>query len=162
MEDIKRPTRNPQNTQPSPAVNDIASAPTESPVQNQAPQAQEPVQQTANPNMQPQEEGGQSPQVAMPPAKHPKKKGVVIAIVAAILVAILLIVTAVFIYLQSREDDNGQITETTESTAVESDDGRVDANDVEQAINEITQEMNALDDSGDFGQNDLTNSEIGL
>jgi uncharacterized protein HemX len=160
MEDIKRPKPNMQpNQAPQSAPTSIA--------QNAAPnnnsQSNNPTDITGFASVQTQTQDPQQEQSApkIPKQGKPKNKGVIIAIVASIILAILLIGVAVWVYMQSQNTTEDPVTTTTTEEVVE-DDGRVDAEDVDATIETVEKEINSLDDSGDFGQNDLTNSEIGL
>lgn len=146
---------NPQDNQPSQQprpMMDVAPprpAPTENLPANGGSEVP-PPDSTPNPQANPE---------PSKPAKPPKKKGVIIAIVAAVIVTLILISAAVYVYLRSQNSET-TAPETTETNQV--DDGRVGGDDVEQTIGEIDSALGSVNDSEDFGQNDLTNSQLGL
>lgn len=132
---------------------------------NNAPNQPQPMNDVAPQTTQPQsnQTPEQAPEVSVPGSKKPKSNSnTKLIIIFAVVVAVLLIVVAGFLYWQSQPET----TETTEEAPVAGqfteDDGVLDASEVDGEIQAIDDEINSLDDSADFGQNDLTNDQIGL
>ncbi len=104
----------------------------------------------------------ESPSPKPPEVKKPgRRKGPIIAIVLTIVVVLGLIAGAVFFYLQSR----GKTEEPVAQTPVEApllDDGQVDPEDIDVVVQKIDGSLTNLNDSADFGADDLNDSTLGL
>ena len=88
-----------------------------------------------------------------------KRKGLMFVIILAVLITLGLIGAAGYAYWQSRNKDTA--TETVQ-TAAPVDDGKVDATDIDPTTGEVDDALNSLNDSEDFGTDDLSDNGIGL
>jgi len=90
-----------------------------------------------------------------------KRRGLMAVIIITIIVTIGLIGAAGYMYWQSRNKQNvPAVTEPVNNC--DSDDGRVDAAEVDAATQEIDDALNSLNDSEDFSTNDVSDDGIGL
>lgn len=88
-----------------------------------------------------------------------KRRGLIFVIILAVLVTVGLIGAAGYAYWQSR---NSTPAETVQPTQAPVDDGKVDATDIDATTSEIDGALNSLNDSEDFGSDDLSDKTIGL
>lgn len=135
--DVQRPV-----SQPQPPIDIIPPAP------------QQPAPDNQGPSLPPQ-----TPQQT--PNKPGRRKGVIIAIVAVIVAALLLIAGVVFFYLSSQNKTEEPVAETPTETPLV-DDGYVDPADIDAAVQKIDSSLTNLNDSTDFGADDLNDSTLGL
>lgn len=132
---------------------------------NNPPNQPQPMNDVALQGSQPQgnTNSEQAPEAPVPGSKKPtSNSNTKLIIIFAVIVAILLIVVAGFLYWQSRPETTETAEEIPVAEQVTEDDGILDASEVDSEIQAIDDEINSLDDSADFGQNDLTNDQIGL
>ncbi len=97
--------------------------------------------------------------VALNKQVNKKRRGIIIVIALAVLITIGLIGAAGYAYWQSRSANQPEQTTSTETVT---DDGRVDATDIDETVTEIDNSLNSINDSEDFGTNDLSDDGIGL
>lgn len=95
------------------------------------------------------------------PSKPKSSKTTIIVVVFAILVTLVLAGVATYIYLRSNSNDT-EVTNQTANQTTQTDNSTVSAEDIQSEIDAISTALDSLDDSADFGQNDLTNDQIGL
>lgn len=120
----------------------------------------------SQPPQQPAPNGGTEPPLPpqppqMPEAKPSRRKGPIIAIILVVLVVLALIAGAVVFYLQSQKKTEEPTAQTSTETPIE-DDGYIDPNDVDATVQKIDAALTNLNDSADFGADDLNDSTLGL
>lgn len=137
--DVQRPVSSPQ-----PSIDIIPPAP--------KPPAPNGNQDPSLPPQTPQEQTTKKPG---------RRKGPIIAIVAVVVVVLLLIAAAVVFYLNSQNKTEEPAAETPTETPLV-DDGYVDPADIDAAVQKIDSSLTNLNDSTDFGADDLNDSTLGL
>jgi len=111
------------------------------------------------PNLPPQTPPEPTP-LQEPPVVGPKKskRGMVIVVIICVVLVLAAIGAAGYFYLSSKTTTLPQTLDVSEPV----DDGRVDVSDVDALSAEVDDAVKNLNDSADFGPNDLSDSTIGL
>lgn len=102
----------------------------------------------------------EAPQTPQSTEKHGRRKGPIIAIILVIVVVLALIGGAVFYYVSQNK-----VEEPAEQTPIETpvtDDGYIGPEDIDATVQKIDGALTNLNDSADFGADDLNDSTLGL
>lgn len=102
------------------------------------------------------------PQTPLQPEPQKRsRKGLIIAIIMVVVIALCLIAGAVFMYLRSQNKaDEPALQNPTPAQSL--DDGHIDPGDIDATVQKIDGALTNLNDSADFGPNDLNDSTLGL
>ncbi len=95
--------------------------------------------------------------------KPKRKKGPIVAIILAIIVTAGLIGAAAYVYMQSRSKTDAPVaTDTSQAAEDQTADGQLEVDDIDATISEIDTQLGTINDSTDFGANDLSDQTLGL
>lgn len=140
----------------TPTITPETSAPIQ-PIINEQPVQEPPA--TSNSGETKPEDNKPVPDQPQPQKPHEPHKGApTVAIVIAIIVAIGLAGVVIFAYMQSRNSDTIERTDTQSLTEKP----QASVTDVDTASQEIDSELEKANDSTDFAANDLDDSTLGL
>lgn len=110
---------------------------------------------------------GLGPETPLPPSQTPeikkpgRRKGPIIAIIAIVITVLILIAGAVFFYLRTQNAAEEPAAQAPIEAPIE-DDGTVDPEDIDAAVQKIDGSLTNLNDSADFGADDLNDTTLGF
>ncbi len=121
----------------------------------------QPAQPPQNPGQPSPQDLPTLPQQMMPLTVKPKKHVPVVAIVVAVMVCALIIGVVAVVFIQSKRTKTAN-TPIDQGTTQQTSNGRLSGQDVTSVKQELTKNINTMDDSKDFTSDDLSNQTLGL
>lgn len=153
-----------ENNQPTPQEQTVQEEKISSPeIKDNSQSRVEESTPSSPPTAAPAEVGVAASQMNKAPHRNNKK----LAAIVTVVVALILAGTAVYVYLSANNNTESSTAETSQdrsadNTAIEQEVTPATVDDIDQATSEVDQAVNALDEAGDFAEDDLSDSTLGL